>query len=93
MAGLGQGGLLYMEHLQAKVQVPAHANMAPLSPSMSAEWDQLTGEFIHKTCRSFCRHQEATVVKNGAFIELIDNLQPNTHQPVLFKAAISFNKS
>jgi hypothetical protein len=57
---------------------------------MATEWDWLAAEYIQKTCPSFCHYQEAAAVKNGAFMEYIDKQHPSTHQPVLFRANISF---
>ncbi len=58
--------------LQTKGQAMPHANLDALRPSIIVELDRLAAEYIRKACRSFRRRQEATVAKNGAFIEKID---------------------
>jgi hypothetical protein len=43
--------------LQEKVQATLHDKMDALLPLIAPEWDWLAGEYIRKTCRSFCRHR------------------------------------
>jgi hypothetical protein len=74
--------------LQTKGQAMPHANLDALRPSIIVELDRLAAEYIRKACRSFRRRQEATVAKNGTFIEKMDMQHPNTHQPVLIWANI-----
>jgi hypothetical protein len=45
-----------------------HADLATLRVSITVDWDRLAMVYIRKTCHSFYL-LEATVVKNGAFIE------------------------
>jgi hypothetical protein len=79
---------------QAKDQAMPRANLAALRPSITMELDWLAVVYIDKTCHSFCRCRlEAVVAKNGAFIEYMVSQQSSTHQPVLFRPNISFNKT
>jgi hypothetical protein len=39
---------------------------------------------------TFRHYQEAATVKSVAFMEYIDKQHPSTHQPMLFRANISF---
>jgi hypothetical protein len=51
-----------------------------------------SGGIHHKTCCLFCCCLKAVMANNGVVIEQMDSQQPNTHQPVPSRAAISFNK-
>jgi hypothetical protein len=42
---------------QEKVQATLHDKMDALLPLIAPVWDWFAGEYIRKTCRSFCRHQ------------------------------------
>jgi hypothetical protein len=53
---------------QAKGLAMPQANLDTLSLSITVGWDWLAAKYILKTYRLFCRRQEATVSKNGAFI-------------------------
>jgi hypothetical protein len=52
-AGLEPTGLLSLEHFDTEVLAMPHANLVSLCSSIGAERDQLSTEYIQKTCRSF----------------------------------------
>jgi hypothetical protein len=92
-AGFEPAGLRDLARYAGKGQATPHATLKALRASIAARWDLLAAKYIRKTCSSFSRGQEATVAKNGPFIELMDRQHPNTHQPLIFRADIILNKT
>jgi hypothetical protein len=78
--------------LQAKVPATTHADLGALRLSIAVEWDRLSPEYICKICCPFHCHWYAVTPKNEVYIESMVSQQPNTHQPVLFRATIKASR-
>ncbi len=55
--------------LQEKVQATPHTSLAALYRSVTRQWNRMSPAYIRWTCRSFRRHLEAVMMKNGSYIE------------------------
>jgi hypothetical protein len=82
-AGLKPLDFAIWPFLQAKSQAMPHNNLDTLRLFFATEWDQLSAEYIHKTCGLFRCHQQEIAKKNRVEIEKMGSQLHNTHKPVL----------
>ncbi len=87
--GLDFAGLFY----NFSGEIPGDASGEPSRPtSVHRRGIGPAGARIHPQDLN-CHRLEAVVAKNGTFIEQTVSQQPTIHPPVLFRAAINFNKT
>jgi hypothetical protein len=55
--------------LQEKVQAMPYTSLVTLRWSITRQWNRMSLAYVCQTCRSFRRHLEAVVAKNGSYIE------------------------
>ena len=55
--------------LENKTNATSHPNISSLKTAIEVEWNKMSKEFILKACKSFQRHVDTIIEKNGGHIE------------------------
>ena len=55
--------------LENETNVTSLPNIGSLKAAIEEEWNKMSEEFILKTCKSFQRHLDTIIEKNGGHIE------------------------
>ena len=61
--------MLYGGISKNKTSATSHPNIGLLKTAIEEEWNKMSEEFIFKACKSFQKHVNTIIEKNGGYID------------------------